>query len=183
VLRASPGINNLSKVRTTRKSHRVTDEEGNYLFEVEASNENVDLQKQIVLQSALLESKDSFLRRGKINFNHMHKRRGPDGQTISDPSMIIGEPIEVRTEGNKTFVKGKLYNTSKMAQELVRHLQAGSTRIKASVQGFHPKIVPNIRTGIETVVSLDWNGLAFTVNPVNPTLSPVRLLGIKSKGI
>lgn len=43
-----------------RKSEGKTDEYGNYIFEVEASNENVDLQDQIVLQNALMESKMSF---------------------------------------------------------------------------------------------------------------------------
>lgn len=36
------------------------DSNGNYIFEVEASNENLDLQNQITLQSALLKSKEYF---------------------------------------------------------------------------------------------------------------------------
>jgi len=36
------------------KSVGKTDEFGNYIFEVEASNENVDLQNQIVLQFQLI---------------------------------------------------------------------------------------------------------------------------------
>ena len=35
--------------------------DGNYIFEVEASNENLDLQNQITLQSALMDSKEYFL--------------------------------------------------------------------------------------------------------------------------
>ena len=58
-----------------RKSAGKTDDFGNYIFEVEASNENLDLQNQIVLQRALMESKDEFLKGGVISFDHLHKRR------------------------------------------------------------------------------------------------------------
>ena len=78
-----------------RKSEGKTDAYGNYIFEVEASNENLDLQNQIVLQNALMESKDEFLKGGVISYDHLHKRRDEEGNVISDPSMVIGEPIDV----------------------------------------------------------------------------------------
>jgi hypothetical protein len=151
---------------------------GNYIFEAEASNENIDLHKQIVLQRALLDSTDDFLNVGVISYNHLHKRRGAGGQAISDFSMIIGEPIEVRTEGKKTIVKGKLYHTSKMAQEIIKALNSGSSRIKASIGSPRTgvKIEHDIKTGIETVTRFTWNDLALTLSPVNPTVSPVRLI-------
>ncbi|WP_461246362.1 hypothetical protein [Treponema sp. R6D11] len=155
-----------------RKSDISTDADGNYIFEVEASNENLDLQKQVVLQRALLDSKDDFLNTGVISYDHQHKRRGPDGEVISDPTMIIGEPIEVRTEGKKTIVKGKLYHTSDKAQEIINLLKAKSTRIKASVGGIFPKIVKNAKDGIERITSVFWNDLALTPSPVNHTVSP-----------
>jgi hypothetical protein len=162
---------------TLRKPRREA-ARGNYFFEAEASNENIDLHKQIVLQRALLDSKDVFLKQGAISFNHLHIRKGSNGQTISDPSMIIGEPIEVRTEGKKTIVKGKLYHTSKMAQEIIKALKSGSPRIKASIGSPRTgvKIEHDIKTGIETVTRFTWNDLALTLFPVNPTVSPVRLM-------
>jgi hypothetical protein len=149
-----------------------TDENGNFIFEVEASNENLDLQGQVVLQRALLGSKDHFLSNGIISFDHLHKRRGADGQTISDPSMVIGEPIEVRTDGKKTIVVGKLYKSSDIAQDLIQKLKDGSTRVKASVGGIFPKIVKDAKSGVEKIVSVLWNDLALTVSPVNSTVSP-----------
>jgi hypothetical protein len=85
--------------------------------------------------------------------------------------MIIGEPIEVRTEGTKTIVKGKLYHTNKMAQEIIKLLKAGSTRIKASVGGIFPKIVKDVKTGVEKITHVFWNDLALTPSPVNHTVS------------
>ena len=43
------------------------DENGNFIVEVEASNENLDLQNQRTLQSALDESKEYFLTNGVIS--------------------------------------------------------------------------------------------------------------------
>jgi hypothetical protein len=154
-----------------RKSAEKTDENGNFIFEVEASNENLDLQGQIVLQRALLESKGHFLSNGVISYDHLHKRHGPDGQVISDPSMVIGEPMEVKTDGNRTIVVGKLYKSSEIARDIIQKLHDGSTRVKASVGGIFPKIVKDAR-GIEKIIHVLWNDLALTVSPVNSTVSP-----------
>lgn len=148
-----------------------TDENGNFIFEVEASNENLDLQNQVVLQRALLDSREFFLKNGVVSFDHLHKRRGAGGEIISDPTMVIGEPIEVRTEGKKTIVVGKLYKSSEIARDLIQKIKDGSTRIKASVGGIFPKVIKDTKTGIEKITSVRWNDLALTVCPVNSTVS------------
>ena len=84
-----------------RKSKGKVDDFGNYLFEVEASNENLDLQNQIVLQNALMESKEEFLKGGVISYNHLHKRKDEKGNVIADDSMIIGEPVDVLFDEKK----------------------------------------------------------------------------------
>lgn len=147
-----------------------TDEFGNYIFEVEASNENLDLQNQIVLQRALLASKDEFLKGGVISCDHLHKRKDKHGNMISDESMVIGEPIDVKTNGKSTIVVGKLYKTNKKANEFIDLLKAGSTRVRASVGGIFPKVINDIKTGVEKVTSVLWNDLALTVTPVNNTV-------------
>jgi uncharacterized protein YegP (UPF0339 family) len=152
-----------------------TDENGNYIFEVEASNQNMDLQNQVVLQRALLESKDHFLSNGVISLDHQHRRKEPDGSVRTDLSMVIGEPIEVRTEGAKTIVKGKLYHTNEHAQEIIKLLKAKSTRIKASVGGIFPQVVKDSKQGIEKITRVLWNDLALTFSPVNSTVSPAYL--------
>ncbi len=152
------------------KSVAGEERDGNYVFQVEASNENIDFQDQIVLQDALLKSKDNFLKNGVISYDHLHRRKDQDGNMISDPSMIIGEPIDVWTDGNKTFVKGILYKANEMAQEVVKLLKSGSTRIRASVGGLFPEIVKG-KDGVERIVSVLWNDLALTPCPVNNTVS------------
>ena len=140
-------FNNVYLSLDIRKSAGATDDFGNYIFEVEASNENLDLQNQIVLQRALMESKDEFLKGGVISFDHLHKRKDENGNVISDPSMVIGEPIDVYFDekNKKTIVKGKLYSNNDKAKDLIKMLKAGSTRVRASVGGIFPQVVKNVK--------------------------------------
>ena len=166
-------LNNIYLNLEIRKSvDGKTDENGNYFFEVEASNENVDLQDQIVLQNALMESKDEFLKGGVISYDHLHKRRDDKGNIISDPSMVIGEPVDVKfdTATKSTVVVGKLYATNDKAKEIIKMLKAGSTRVRASVGGIFPEVLKNIKTGVEKITHVLWNDLALTVSPVNNTV-------------
>ena len=155
-----------------RKSKEKVDDFGNYLFEVEASNENLDLQNQIVLQNALMESKEEFLKGGVILYNHLHKRKDEQGNVIADDSMIIGEPVDVRFDEKtkKTIVKGKLYATNERAKEIIKMLKAGSIRVRASVGGIFPKVIKNVKTGVEKITHVLWNDLALTTMPVNNTV-------------
>ena len=151
------------------KSIGEEDSDGNYIFEVEASNENLDLQNQRIQQNALLKSKEFFITNGVISDDHQHKRYDKDGNVISDKSKIIGEPISVRTEGTSTFVKGKLYGSVAAAKDFIKLLKAHSSRVKASVGGIMPKIIRN-PDGTETVTAFRWNDLALTCSPVNYTV-------------
>ena len=49
------------------------DSNGNVIFEVEASNENLDVEDQRVLQAALMKTKDHFLKNGVVSKDHMHR--------------------------------------------------------------------------------------------------------------
>ena len=151
------------------KSIGEEDADGNYIFEVEASNENLDLQNQRIQQKALLGSEDFFISNGVISDDHQHKRYDKDGNIISDKTKIIGEPISVRTDGTSTFVKGKLYGSVEAAKPFIDLLKAHSSRVKASVGGIMPRVIKN-PDGSETVVAFRWNDLALTTSPVNYTV-------------
>ena len=149
------------------------DENGNYIFEVEASNENLDLQNQRTLQSALMKSKEYFLTNGVISDDHQHKVRNPDGTVESHKEKIIGEPISVRTDGKSTFVKGILYKGVAAAKDYINLLKNHSSRVKASIGGIMPTIRKE-RDGTETVTGFMWNDLALTTSPVNWTVGSAR---------
>ena len=142
------------------------DKDGNYTFEVEASNENLDLQNQKILQSALLNSKEYFLTNGVVSDDHQHKVRKDDGTVETNKDKIIGEPVSVRTDGKKTFVKGILYGAVEAAKPFINLLKAHSSRVKASVGGIMPQVRKNA-DGSETVTGFMWNDLALTCSHKN----------------
>ena len=149
------------------------DENGNYIFEVEASNENLDLQNQRTLQSALMKSKEYFLTNGVISDDHQHKVRLPDGSVESHKEKVIGEPISVRTDGKSTFVKGILYKGVEAAKDYINLLKNGSKLVKASIGGIMPTVRKE-KDGSETVTSFMWNDLALTLSPVNWTVGSAK---------
>ena len=149
------------------------DENGNFIVEVEASNENLDLQNQRTLQSALEESKEYFLTNGVISDDHQHKTRNPDGSIESHKDKIIGEPISVRKSGKSTFVKLCLYKGVEAAKPYINLLKNGSKLVKASIGGIMPTIRKE-KDGTETVTRFMWNDLALTTSPVNWTVGSAR---------
>lgn len=154
-----------------------TDKEGNFIFDVEASNENLDLEGERTLQRALLGTKSYFLTNGVISKDHLHQEVIPKekgGGLQYHEQYVIGEPLEVYTKGNSTRVRGKLYKSNPYAQEFMKLLQDGSTRVKASVGGLIPQKVKN-KDGTKTVTSVLWNDLALTIAPVNPTVAPATI--------
>ncbi|MGP1520065.1 MAG: hypothetical protein ACTTIZ_00920 [Treponema sp.] len=163
------------------KSSIGKDRNGDFIFDVEASNENLDLEEQKVLQRALLDSKEYFLSNGFISKDHLHQKivgEGDNKTLIYDEDFIIGEPLEVYTKGTSTRVKGKLYKNNEYAQKFIKLLQEGSSRVKASVGGLLP-IVKKVKEGgkeIEKVISVLWNDLALTISPVNPTVSSAYIV-------
>ncbi len=156
-----------------------TDDNGNYIVWAEASNENLDFQDEVILQRALLDSKDYFLQNGVISYDHRHLRPDPTDKEWNPERYIIGEPLAVEAKGHQTFVKAKLYKSNKIVQELINKLQDGSTRIKTSVAGKLPQKVRDFdkQKGklFNKIVSVLWDELAFTFKPVNQTLNPVSL--------
>ncbi|MCL1993470.1 MAG: hypothetical protein FWG66_11055 [Spirochaetes bacterium] len=161
------------------KGNFQTEADGNFYFDVEASNENLDLHGQTVLQRALLESKEYFLTNGVISKDHLHKRT-ENGRTVNDEEYVIGEPLSVYVDGKSTRVTGKLYAKNRHAKKFIELLESGSSRVKASVAGIMPRIV-KAKDGTEKVLSFLWNDLAFTIAPVNHTVSPA--CGILAKSL
>jgi hypothetical protein len=155
-----------------------TDENGNWVFDVEASNENLDFEGQRVLQNALLNSQDYFLTNGVVSKDHLHQRTQKGGKILYDESYVIGEPRKVYVQDGKVMVQGCLYKSNEYAQEFAKLLNDNSTRVKASVGGLFPKVVKRKENGVDVgnVVSVLWNDLALTIAPVNPTVGPAVLV-------
>jgi hypothetical protein len=161
-----------------KKGSLGTDKNGNWVFDVEASNENLDFEGQRVLKEALLNSKDYFLTNGVVSKDHLHQSMKKDGKIHFDESYVIGEPKKVYVQDGTVHVQGCLYKSNEYAQEFAKLLNDNSTRVKASVGGLFPKVVKRKEKGVDVgnVVSVLWNDLALTIAPVNPTVGPAVLV-------
>ena len=142
------------------------DEDGNAICCGEASNENADLDGDITLQQAMIDSKDYFLASGVVTYDHRHNN--PDEK--NPERYIIGEPIDVQfTPDKKTRVKFKLFRSNAIAQEIIGKLKDKAKTVRISIGGQF-----GIKQG-NKIVSFLWDEIALTYKPVNNTLSPVYL--------
>jgi len=144
---------------------KAEDHGGKWVVYLQASNEGMDQDSEVILSKALQEAKDYYLSHGVISWDHLHKQKG-------DPGFIIGEPTEVQfTKSNETLVKGWLYQKNPIAQKLWSNIESGATKLGASVGG---GILSKSKGKIERVI---WDEVAITNKPVNAgTLGHVQVI-------
>ena len=176
---------------------KATIRDGRRTVEVEASNEAVDSEGDVVLQKALLDGSASFLRSGVLDIDHISEIGDRLGiQNTSE--WIVGNPLEVRDLGKgRTSVMGELHQPVAgrvtKADELWDGLMRDPpVRWRASIfgwpigaDGFHdarksrcPE-APNAKRYV--VKRLDWRSLAFTRNPINTAIEgAARIITMKA---
>ena len=134
-------------------------EGSDWMVYLEASNENLDQDEEVVLQKALMDNKDYYLQNGVVSYDHLHSRG------VRDPGMVIGEPIDVKFNLNtrSTLVKGRLYEKNENAIKVWNNLQSRA-RYGASVGG---GILSKSKGMISKLV---WADTAITPSPVNSTV-------------
>lgn len=162
---------------------------GRRLLYFEASNEDIDHQDEVVLQTALKDSAEYFLRHGNIDLSH-RTLLGPGNEEYE-----IGRPLDVRVTGGKTFVEAELYqgdsrqakNATMVWDSLTK--QRPPSRWYPSVGGqvLSKSIRINPGTGARTAVidRVRWSNIALDRMPVNrtvPTVSTVPV-GVFAKSL
>ena len=164
-----------------------TDKNGNPIVIIEASNENLDYEGEKVLRSALLNSKEYFLKNGVISFDHKHLP-SPDNYQY-DPQWnaekyILGKPLDAwegkdRSGNPVVMVKAVLSKSNDIAKEIIKKLQDGLETVKASVGGRKVKKSVTVDTStysdVPTIMGVDWDEVALTYKPVNQTLGATVL--------
>lgn len=138
---------------------------GKWVVYLQASNEGLDQDSEVILSKALKEASDYFLSHGVLSYDHKHK-------ILHDPGFIIGEPDEVQfSKSNETLVKGWLYQKNPIAKKLWANIESGAKKLGASVGG---GILSKSKGKIERVI---WDETAITHKPVNDgTLGHVQLI-------
>lgn len=170
------------------------EEDGERFLFFEASNEGVDHQNEVVLQKALKDSADYFLRHGNIDLSH-YTIMGPKSGVDNFMEYEIGKPIEVRVDGKRTIVKAQLYkgespmarNANMVWDSLTK--QSPASRWYPSVGGAvlekSIKIDPETRQKVAVIEKVRWNNVALDRCPVNRTVPEVSTapLGVFAKSL
>jgi hypothetical protein len=163
------------------------------LLYMEASNEVSDYQNEMVLQKALHDSSDYFLRHGNIDLDHF-SILGPNGPGRADyMSYEIGTPCEVSMHGKTTFVKAELNrskgsgdggllckNANMVWDSMTR--QSPPARWYPSVGGAVMakgiRIDPVTQRRIGVIEKVRWNNIGLTRTPVNPSVPEASAIPI-----
>lgn len=148
----------------------------------EASNESWDQQNERILKSALMGSKELFIRQGNIDIDHMTVL----GYALKVPnphSFEIGLPLEVRESPGGVYVKGEIYRGREMADWWwsTQVDQTPPMRWRPSVFG-HSKpedkrriFDPESGTHRDVIVKALWKGLAFAKTQQNLSVAGVSI--------
>jgi len=170
---------------------------GRRIVEVEASNESVDLDGDVVLQSALLDSAPTFIATGHLDIDHKSEFGARLG--IPNPtSYIVGRPLDVRkAEGGRTLVEGEISRSLDGRDDPVNYkydeFWASLRRDPpvywfASIYGWPTDLEDCSKGSCEAtgatrfiIKSLDWRSLAFTQMPKNSSLLyPTKIVTAKA---
>ena len=164
-----------------------SEEGGNRFLYFEASNEDRDHQDEVILQKALKDSQDYYLRHGNIDLSH-YTIMGPKSGIANHYEYEVGRPVEVRMDAGKTFVKAHLYTgTSPMAKNATMvwdslTKQKPAAKWFASVGGTvlskSIRLDPQTQSRIAVVDRVRWNNTALDRCPVNRTVPEVSTIPI-----
>jgi hypothetical protein len=157
------------------------------LLYMEASNEGSDYQNEVVLQKALHDSSDYFMRHGNVDLEH-YSILGPTRGGADYMNYEIGKPCEVSMHGKTTFVKAELYrgespmakNANMVWDSLTR--QSPPCRWYPSVggavmaKGVRIDPVTQMRTAV--IEKVRWNNIGLTRTPVNKSVPEASAIPI-----
>lgn len=163
-------------------------EEGGQRFVyIEASNESVDYQGEVVLSKALKESADYYLKFGNIDIDHYTQigaRMGiPNYETYE-----IGRPVEVNSRDGKTFVKGQIYSGNGMAAERANGFWSSLVDLNPPARWYPSvggKVIsksvvidPATKAKKALIEKVRWTNIAFSKTPVNLSVGAVSTVPI-----
>lgn len=164
------------------KATPFTEGDKRYVY-IEASDETVDAQGEIVLQKALSESSKYFEKYGNLDIDHITMIGARAG--IPNYSMFeIGVPISVSFNGDKTLVKGEIASGTGQAADKANQFWASMTE-RTPPAKWYPSVGgavierdvitepgTNLRKAI--IKKVRWSNIGFSRTPVNqnvPTVS------------
>lgn len=159
------------------------EESGRRYVYVEASNEALDQQGEIVLAEALRDSSDYYLRFGNLDIDHITQVGAKQG--IPDYTLYeIGRPVDVKVRDGRTFVKGEIYSGAGPAAERANQFWSSLVDVTPS-QRWYPSVGGAV---LEKAVEFDgavrkafikkvrWTNVAFSKIPVNASVGTAQTI-------
>jgi hypothetical protein len=158
---------------------RPAEEDGDRFLYIQASDESVDAQGERVLCKALRDSAEVFLKYGSLDLDHI-VLRGPRSGVPNYMDFEIGVPVDVRFDGDRTFVKAQLYKgdhpgvakAGMVWDSLTK--QNPAARWYASVGGATGskavQVDPVTKAHVPVIKSVRWTNLALSRTPVNQSV-------------
>lgn len=158
------------------------EEAGKRVLYLEASNEGLDQQGEVVAAKALADSADYFRRYGNIDIDHYTKIGAKVG--IPDYTLYeVGRPVDVKQSGKTTFVKAEVFCGMGPAAERANQLWASITQITPP-QRWYPSVGGSVlakhididaKTGDRKVIisKVRWNNIGLSKTPVNQHVGDV----------
>lgn len=152
------------------------EEGGERFIYLEASNEALDVQNEVVLAKALEESADYYLRYGNIDLDHLTQVGAKAG--VPDYNLFeIGRPIDVRIDGSRTFVKGQIFSgegpAAKKANEFWNSItdlnppQRWYPSVGGAVLEKSEDVNPRTKAKCSMVTRVRWTNIGMSKTPVN----------------
>lgn len=155
-------------------------ESGERRVSVEASNEELDKENDMILQKALLDSSDYFIKNGHFDLDHISELGHRMG--IPNPDRyVIGYPTTVKDLGEKrTGVEGTIFKNKDGSVDPSKFVYDAfwcslqtdpPARWKASIFGRATEIdASGEKAPRHLVKAIRWSSLAFTKKPVNDAI-------------
>lgn len=162
---------------------------------VEASKEAKDIDGEIVLAKALKESSDYFLKFGVLDLDHKSMPSVAQKMGLVAEEWAIGQPLDVRFDGDTTVVKAKLYTGDTPLCSKANNVWDGLTKVSPPVRyyasvggqvlGREVRLDPATGDRIPVVTKTRWSNLALSSQPVNPHLNTASTapMGVFAKSL
>lgn len=157
-------------------------EGGERFIYLEASNESLDQQGEVVLAKALADSAAYYLKFGNLDIDH-YTQIGARSGIPNYELFEIGRPVDVAVKDGSTFVKGQIYSGSGPAAERANSFWSSLTELNpparwypsvgGSVIGKSVVIDPTTKGKKAMINKVRWTNIGFSKTPVNPNLATV----------
>lgn len=163
------------------------EEGGKRYVYLEASNESVDQQGEIVLARALEESAEHYLKYGNIDLDHI-TQIGPKAGIADHHLYEIGRPVEVKIDNNRTFVKGQIIQGEGPVAAKANQFWESITEVEPP-QRWYPSvggsileddydIDPETKRKRRLITKVRWTNIGLSRTPANSEVPEISVVPI-----